>query len=141
MDFTSFIQLLLSGLLLGGIYAMVAVGLALCFGVLGLLNLAHGAFLVLAGFVFQAIHGLWPAGSLASFILVVFCRPGMASVPLPPPIFHEAFSSGLFDPRLAHNSWFGIHTRRRNFNPVGSIHGWSCKPFCNNTMGPDLSSR
>ena len=70
MDFTSFIQLLLSGLLLGGIYAMVAVGLALCFGVLGLLNLAHGAFLVLAGFVFQAIHGLWPAGILASFILV-----------------------------------------------------------------------
>ena len=70
MDFTTFIQLLLSGLLLGGIYAMVAVGLALCFGVLGLLNLAHGAFLILAGFVFQAIHSLWPTGTLASFILV-----------------------------------------------------------------------
>ena len=70
MDFTTFIQLLLSGLLLGGIYAMVAVGLALCFGVLGLLNLAHGAFLILAGFVFQAIHSLWPGGTLASFILV-----------------------------------------------------------------------
>jgi branched-chain amino acid transport system permease protein len=70
MDFTSFIQLLLSGLLLGGIYAMVAVGLALCFGVLGLLNLAHGAFLVLAGFVFQTIHSLWPTITVASFILV-----------------------------------------------------------------------
>jgi len=70
MDFTTFIQLLLSGLLLGGIYAMVAVGLALCFGILGLLNLAHGAFLVLAGFVFQAIHSLWPTITWASFILV-----------------------------------------------------------------------
>jgi branched-chain amino acid transport system permease protein len=70
MDFTSFIQLLLSGLLLGGIYAMVAVGLALCFGVLGLLNLAHGAFLVLAGFVFQTVHSLWPTITVASFILV-----------------------------------------------------------------------
>ena len=70
MEFTDLIQLILSGLLLGGIYAMVAVGLALCFGVLGLLNLAHGAFLVLAGFVFQAIHSLWPGGTLASFILV-----------------------------------------------------------------------
>ena len=70
MDFSSFIQLLLSGLLLGGIYAMVAVGLALCFGVLGLLNLAHGAFLVLAGFVFQTIHSLWPTITVASFILV-----------------------------------------------------------------------
>jgi branched-chain amino acid transport system permease protein len=70
MDFSSFIQLLLSGLLLGGIYAMVAVGLALCFGVLGLLNLAHGAFLVLAGFVFQTVHSLWPSITVASFILV-----------------------------------------------------------------------
>lgn len=70
MEFTDLIQLILSGLLLGGIYAMVAVGLALCFGVLGLLNLAHGAFLVLAGFVFQAVYTLWPTFTVASFILV-----------------------------------------------------------------------
>ena len=70
MEFTDLIQLILSGLLLGGIYAMVAVGLALCFGVLGLLNLAHGAFLVLAGFVFQTVHSLWPTITVASFILV-----------------------------------------------------------------------
>ena len=70
MDFSGFIQLFLSGLLLGGIYAMVAVGLALCFGVLGLLNLAHGAFLVLAAFSYQAIHGFWAAGSIAAFILM-----------------------------------------------------------------------
>jgi branched-chain amino acid transport system permease protein len=70
LEFTDLIQLILSGLLLGGIYAMVAVGLALCFGVLGLLNLAHGAFLVLAGFVFQSLHSLWPTITLASFILV-----------------------------------------------------------------------
>ena len=70
MEFTDLFQLILSGLLLGGIYAMVAVGLALCFGVLGLLNLAHGAFLVLAGFVFQTVHSLWPTITLASFILV-----------------------------------------------------------------------
>jgi branched-chain amino acid transport system permease protein len=70
LEFTDLIQLILSGLLLGGIYAMVAVGLALCFGVLGLLNLAHGAFLVLAGFVFQTVYTLWPTFTLASFILV-----------------------------------------------------------------------
>ena len=66
----SFTQLLLSGLLLGGIYAMVAVGLALCFGVLGLLNLAHGAFLVLAGFTYQTAYGLWPTGSPTYFVLI-----------------------------------------------------------------------
>ena len=70
MDLVTFTQLLLSGLLLGGIYAMIAVGLALCFGVLGLLNLSHGGFLVLAGFTFQAIHEFWPTGILPGFILV-----------------------------------------------------------------------
>ncbi len=72
MDMISFAQLLLSGLLLGGIYAMIAVGLALCFGVLGLLNLAHGGFLVLAAFSLQALHGFWSAGSNAGFLLVPF---------------------------------------------------------------------
>ena len=72
MDIASLTQLLLSGLLLGGIYAMVAVGLALCFGVLGLLNLAHGAFLVLAAFSYQSIHGFWPEGSIAGFVLLPF---------------------------------------------------------------------
>jgi len=70
MDLATFFQLFLSGLLLGGIYAMVAVGLALCFGIMGLLNLAHGAFLVLAGFSFQAMHGLWPTGTMATFVLL-----------------------------------------------------------------------
>ncbi|MGB5920741.1 MAG: branched-chain amino acid ABC transporter permease [Syntrophobacteria bacterium] len=77
MDLATFTQLLLSGLLLGGIYAMVAVGLALCFGVLGLLNLAHGGFLVLAAFTFQAIHEFWPAGMLPSFILVPLIFAGL----------------------------------------------------------------
>jgi branched-chain amino acid transport system permease protein len=63
-------QLFLSGLLLGGIYAMTAVGLALCFGIMGLLNLAHGAFLVLAAFAYQSLQALWPPGSIAGFVLV-----------------------------------------------------------------------
>ncbi|UCG11698.1 MAG: branched-chain amino acid ABC transporter permease [Deltaproteobacteria bacterium] len=77
MDLASFTQLLLSGLLLGGIYAMVAVGLALCFGVLGLLNLAHGAFLVLAGFTYQAIHGLGLLGPLSGFLLIPLVFSGL----------------------------------------------------------------
>jgi branched-chain amino acid transport system permease protein len=77
LDLATFTQLLLSGLLLGGIYAMVAVGLALCFGVLGLLNLAHGAFLVLAGFTFQAIHGFLPTGAAAGFVLVPLIFAGL----------------------------------------------------------------
>src|ERR671923_1965033 len=40
-------QLLTSTLLLGGVYALIAVGLTLIFGVMRVVNFAHGEFLML----------------------------------------------------------------------------------------------
>jgi len=77
MDVLSFLQLLLSGILLGGIYAMVAAGLALCFGVLGLLNLAHGSVLVLAAYAYQSLQVALPHGSIFGFLLIP-CLCGLA---------------------------------------------------------------
>jgi branched-chain amino acid transport system permease protein len=48
---TVWLQLLISGVLLGGIYALAAFGLALIFGVSNILNLAHGEFLMLGALV------------------------------------------------------------------------------------------
>jgi len=48
---TALVQLLISGVLLGGIYALAAFGLALIFGVCNILNLAHGEFLMLGALV------------------------------------------------------------------------------------------
>jgi len=48
---TVLLQLLISGVLLGGIYALAAFGLALIFGVSNILNLAHGEFLMLGALV------------------------------------------------------------------------------------------
>jgi branched-chain amino acid transport system permease protein len=45
------LQGLLTGLLLGGVYGLVAMGLSLIFGVLEIINFAHGAFLTLAMYV------------------------------------------------------------------------------------------
>lgn len=42
------IQLLINGLLVGGIYALVSIGLCLIFGVLEIVNFAHGEFLMLS---------------------------------------------------------------------------------------------
>ena len=39
-------QVILSGLLIGGIYALVAIGLNLVFGVLRIINFAHCGYLV-----------------------------------------------------------------------------------------------
>jgi branched-chain amino acid transport system permease protein len=43
------LQLLINGILLGGMYILLAQGLNLVFGVMGVVNLAHGAIVTLAG--------------------------------------------------------------------------------------------
>ena len=46
-----FFQTLLNGLLQSGLYALVASGLALAVGVLGIVNFAHGEFLMIGAFL------------------------------------------------------------------------------------------
>jgi branched-chain amino acid transport system permease protein len=46
-----FWQVFANGLLLGGLYALMALGLALVWGVLNIVNLAHGAFIMLGAYV------------------------------------------------------------------------------------------
>ncbi|MFZ1089561.1 MAG: branched-chain amino acid ABC transporter permease, partial [Xanthobacteraceae bacterium] len=48
-------QLVVSGAMLGGIYAVMAIGLTLIFGVLKVVNFAHGEFLMLAMYLGWAI--------------------------------------------------------------------------------------
>ena len=44
-------QVLVSGVLLGGLYALMALGLALVWGVLNIVNLSHGALIMLGAYV------------------------------------------------------------------------------------------
>ncbi len=46
-----FLQQLLNGLTLGGIYSLVALGLTLVYGILAVPNFAHGAFYMVGAFV------------------------------------------------------------------------------------------
>ena len=47
MNFDTFNQLLINGLFLGGVYALVSIGLTLIYGVMYVVNFAHGEFLML----------------------------------------------------------------------------------------------
>ena len=68
-------QLAVSTLLLGGIYALIAVGLTLIFGVMRVVNFAHGEFLMLAmylAFWSFALLGLDPYVTLVLALPVIF---------------------------------------------------------------------
>lgn len=54
---TGLLDALIQGVLLGGLYALFAAGLSLMFGVMRLVNLAHGDLIVLAAFAILAVAG------------------------------------------------------------------------------------
>src|SRR5690606_7745656 len=53
-----YLQLALSGLFIGGIYALISVGLTLVFGVLRVVNFAHGEYLTMAMFITFYLHNM-----------------------------------------------------------------------------------
>ncbi len=69
------VQTLLSGVLIGLVYALVAVGLTLIFGVMDIVNFAHGEFLMLgmyASFWGWALWKLDPIATLPLTALLLF---------------------------------------------------------------------
>ena len=87
-----FIEQTLNGLFFGFILFMIATGLTIIFGVLGILNLAHGEFYALGAFLVFSIAGFLvaaigpPSGpaSMALFVaVVVVALLGSAAVLLP----------------------------------------------------------
>ena len=52
----------LSGLTLGAMYALSAIGLSLIWGALGMLNMAHGSLLAIGGYSCYAPPGVMTAG-------------------------------------------------------------------------------
>jgi branched-chain amino acid transport system permease protein len=56
MSLSSWFELIASGLITGGIYALVALGLNLQYGLMRILNIAHGEFLMIGAFLTWAVH-------------------------------------------------------------------------------------
>jgi branched-chain amino acid transport system permease protein len=62
---------LIQGLLLGALYALFAAGLSLSFGVMRLVNIAHGDLIVLSSFLALTLTRLTGLSPLASLVLLV----------------------------------------------------------------------
>ena len=73
---TILVQALVSGLLMGFVFALIAMGLSLLYGMLGLVNFAHGDFLMVAMYVSFWLFTLWgldPLFSIPVAGLLLFC--------------------------------------------------------------------
>ena len=69
------VQLLLNGLLLGGLYAIISVGLTLIFGIVRVVNFAHGEFLMASmygAYLLSTKLGMHPYVSALPLIVVFF---------------------------------------------------------------------
>jgi branched-subunit amino acid ABC-type transport system permease component len=62
---------IIQGLLTGGLYALFACGLSLMFGVMKVVNLAHGDLTVIGGYVALGVIAITHVPVLASFLIVV----------------------------------------------------------------------
>jgi len=71
---------IIQGVLLGGLYAMFAAGLALIFGVMRLVNIAHGDLIVLSAYVALVITEMIGVNPIVSLIAVVPAMAGLGYV-------------------------------------------------------------
>lgn len=65
------VQVALVGLLTGGVYALMVAGLTLIFGVMRVINIAHGAFLVLSGYIAYWLFTLFGLDPTLSVVVSV----------------------------------------------------------------------
>lgn len=68
------LQSIVSGLLMGGVYSLVAVGLSLIFGVMRIINFAHGSFMMLGMFT---TYWLYVLLGIDPYLSLVFSIPAL----------------------------------------------------------------
>ena len=71
MPIDAVLQILVGGVLLGGLYALVAFGLSLIYGVVRILNFAHGTILAVTGVVASLMFARWQLSPILIALLLV----------------------------------------------------------------------
>jgi branched-chain amino acid transport system permease protein len=66
------VQILLNGILLGGLYGLMALGMGLVWGVLNIVNLAHGAFIMMGGYAVYFLYTLAGIDPFAALPIAMF---------------------------------------------------------------------
>lgn len=130
------VQVLVNGLLLGGLYAVMALGLALVWGVLNIVNLAHGAFIMLGGYaswyLFTDAHvdpfiGL-PLTAAGMFVLGYVLQRGLLNLVVRGPMFNTLLITFGLEVVITYLAQIAFSADFRTINPAYAGGSWSVGP-------------
>jgi branched-chain amino acid transport system permease protein len=76
----TFVQQLINGLVLGSIYALVALGYTMVYGILGLINFAHGDIVMIGALVALTVVGLLSGSGLPPIVILLIALGAAAIV-------------------------------------------------------------
>ena len=74
-----FLQQLINGIALGSIYGLIAIGYTMVFGIIGMINFAHGDVFMLSAFIALMIFLALELTSLSLYVLVAFNKQNVNS--------------------------------------------------------------
>jgi branched-chain amino acid transport system permease protein len=120
-----FAQILVNGTLQGGLYAVMALGLALVWGVLNIVNLAHGAFIMLGAYASWYLYtyahidpflGL-PITALVMFALGYALQRGLLNLVVRAPMFNTLLITFGLEVVLTYMAQLVFSADFRTINP------------------------
>lgn len=129
-------QILVNGILLGGLYAVMALGLALVWGVLNIVNLAHGAFIMLGGYLswylFTDAHidpflGL-PITAVVMFFVGYALQRGLLNLIVRAPMFNTLLITFGIEVVLTYLAQLAFSADFRTINPSYAGSSWQIGP-------------
>ena len=135
MDLALFFQLVVNGLMSGGIYALIASGFTLILGVIQVFNFAQGQFYMLGAFVTYGVVtslGLpYPVGLLAAlaamFVLGILFHFAIIQWTLPHGFYHTMLVTVAFSTMIGQASFLSFASDQRMVDPIVpgtlNIHG------------------
>nr|WP_281416148.1 branched-chain amino acid ABC transporter permease [Collimonas antrihumi] len=127
-------QILVNGILLGGLYAVMALGLALVWGVLNIVNLAHGAFIMLGAYASWYLYtyahidpflGL-PVTAAVMFALGYALQRGLLNLVIRAPMFNTLLITFGLEVVLTYLAQLVFSADFRTINPpyAGNSLAW-----------------
>jgi branched-chain amino acid transport system permease protein len=129
-----FAQVVVNGILQGGLYAVMALGLALVWGVLNIVNLAHGAFIMLGGYLSWYLYTdahIDPFLGLPITAVVMFClgyvvQRGVLNLVVRAPMFNTLLITFGIEVVLTYLAQLAFSADFRTINPpyAGNSVAW-----------------